>query len=96
MERLNELEVADKQGFKRLLVTEPGHPFMRFWWPHGHIIGWGETFVHEVAHLLEAIAGEHPVAPHGATFEDGYRCSEVIEAILRSARDGRREPVTYR
>src|SRR5205823_10719396 len=71
MERLNELEVADKQGFKRLLVTEPGHPFMRFWWPHGHIIGWGETFVHEVAHLLEAIAGEHPVAPHGATFEDG-------------------------
>src|SRR5205823_8603017 len=35
MERLNELEVDDKQGFKRLLVTEPGHPFMRFWWPHG-------------------------------------------------------------
>jgi predicted dehydrogenase len=89
------LEVADKQGFKRLLVTEPGHPFMRFWWPHGHIIGWGETFVHEVAHMLEAIAGEHAVAPHGATFEDGYRCSEVIEAILRSAREGRREPVTY-
>ena len=96
VERLNELEVADVHGFRRLLVTEAEHPFMRFWWPHGHIVGWGDTFVHEVAHLLETVAGEHAVAPHGATFEDGYRCSEVIEAILRSAAGGRWETVTYR
>ncbi len=95
-ERLNELQVADATGFRRVLVTEPEHPFMRFWWPPGHIIGWGETFVHEVGHLLAAIAGEHSVAPHGATFEDGYRCAEVIEAILRSAESGRREAVSYR
>jgi predicted dehydrogenase len=95
-ERLNELEVADTRGFRRVLVTEPEHPFMRFWWPHGHIIGWGETFTHELAHLLEAIAGDHDVAPHGATFEDGYRCSEVVEAILRSAESGKRERVPYR
>jgi predicted dehydrogenase len=69
---------------------------MRFWWPHGHIIGWGDTFTHELVHLLEAIAGEHGVAPHAATFEDGYRCAEVIDAILRSAESGRREPVSYR
>jgi predicted dehydrogenase len=85
-ERLNELQVADERE----------HPFMRFWWPPGHIIGWGETFAHEVGHLLEAIAGEHEVAPHGATFEDGYRCAEVIEAILRSAASRRREEVRYR
>ncbi len=96
VERLNELEVADASGFRRLLVTEPDHPYMRFWWPHGHIIGWGETFVHELAHVLEAIAGEHPVAPHGATFEDGYRCAEVIDAILRSARSRDWERVAYR
>jgi predicted dehydrogenase len=96
VERLNELEVADAHGFRRLLVTEPDHPFMRFWWPHGHIIGWGETFVHELAHLLGAIAGEHPVAPHGATFEDGYRCAEVIDAILRGAASGAWERVVYR
>jgi predicted dehydrogenase len=96
MERLNELEVADARVFRRVLVTEPQHPFMRFWWPHGHVIGWGETFTHELGHLLEAIAGEHAVAPHGATFEDGYRCAEVVEAILRSAESGRREPVSYR
>jgi predicted dehydrogenase len=94
-ERLNELEVADTNGFRRVLVTQPDHPYLRFWWPHGHIIGWGETFVHEVAHVLEAIAGEHPVAPHGATFEDGYRCAEVVDTILRSAESRAWERVTY-
>jgi predicted dehydrogenase len=96
LERLNELEVADGASFRRILVTEPDHPYMRFWWPPGHIIGWGETVVHELAHLLEAIAGEHEVAPHGATFEDGYRCLEVVEAVLRSAEGGRQEEVAYR
>jgi predicted dehydrogenase len=96
VERLNELEVADTKSFRRVLVTEPSHPFMRFWWPPGHIVGWGDTFIHELAHMLEAIAGEHEVAPHGATFEDGYRCSEVTEAILRSAESESREEVTYR
>jgi predicted dehydrogenase len=96
VERLNELEVADARGFRRVLVTEPQHPFMRFWWPHGHIIGWADTFTNELGHLLEAIAGEHAVAPHGATFEDGYRCAEVVEAIVRSAESGRREQVSYR
>jgi len=95
-ERLSELEVADEHGFRRILVTEPSHPYLRFWFPHGHIIGWGETVVHELAHVLEAIAGEHAVAPHGATFEDGYRCAEVIEAILRSAESRAWERVTYR
>ena len=96
VERLNELQVADASGFRRVLVTEPEHPYMQHWWPPGHIVGWGDTFTHELAHLLEAIAGEHPVAPHGATFEDGYRCDEVVEAILRSGKSGGREEVRSR
>jgi predicted dehydrogenase len=96
LERLNELEVADAKGFRRILVTDPEHPYVRYWWPPGHGIGWGDTFVHELGHLLGAIAGEHEVAPHGATFEDGYRCSEVLDAIVRSAESDRQEPVTYR
>jgi predicted dehydrogenase len=96
VERLNELEVADAKGFRRVLVTEESHPYLRFWWPPGHIVGWGDTFVHELAHMLEAIAGEHPVAPHGATFEDGYRCDEVVEAMLRSSESGKREEVLSR
>jgi predicted dehydrogenase len=69
---------------------------MRFWWPPGHIVGWGDTFIHELAHLLEAIAGEHEIAPLGATFEDGYRCDEVVEAILRSAESRASEEVRSR
>ena len=96
VERLNELEVADRKSFRRILVTEPDHPYLRFWWPPGHIVGWGDTFTHELAHLLEAIASEHGVAPHGATFEDGYRCAEVCDAIVRSSLGGHRESIAYR
>jgi predicted dehydrogenase len=97
MERLNELQVSDgSNGFRTILVSEAHHPFWEWWWPHGHIIGWGDTFVHELEHLLGAIAGRNTVAPHGATFEDGYRAGEVGDAIMRSAESGRREAVTYR
>ena len=44
----------------------------------------------------DAIAGEGTVAPHGATFEDGYRAAEVCDAVLRSAESGRREAISYR
>ena len=96
VERLNELEVADGPGFRRVLVTEPQHPFMHFWWPPGHIVGWGDTFTHELYHLLAAVAGRATVAPHGATFEDGYRCAEICDAILRSSTSGRKETIDYR
>jgi predicted dehydrogenase len=101
MERLNELQVfrADgdrARGFKTVLVSEADHPFWRHWWPPGHIIGWGDTFVHELHHLLEAIATGGDVAPYGATFEDGYRAAEVADAIVRSGESGAREVVTYR
>ena len=101
MERLNELQVfrndGDRaRGFKTVLVTEPNHPFWELWWPPGHIIGWGETFVHEIHHLLTAIRDDTAVAPFGATFEDGYRAAEVCDAIARSSESGSRETVVYR
>jgi predicted dehydrogenase len=101
MERMNELQVfrADgdrARGFKNVLVTETDHPFWEHWWPPGHIVGWGETFVHELHHFLAAIADGTEVAPHGATFEDGYRAAEVADAIVRSSESGRREHIAYR
>jgi predicted dehydrogenase len=104
LERLNELQVhlvdsrpgERAQGFRTVLVSEADHPFWEHWWPHGHIIGWEHSFVHEIHHLLQAIATDGDVAPHGATFEDGYRCAEVCDAIVRSAESGRREEVAYR
>jgi len=101
MERLNELQVfrADgdrARGFKTVLVSEADHPWWNHWWPPGHIIGWGDTFVHEVHHMLRAIADETDVAPVGATFEDGYRAAEICDTIVRSGRTGRREQIVYR
>ena len=101
MERLNELQVfrADgdrARGFKTVLVSETDHPFWEHWWPPGHIIGWGDTFVHELHHMLKAIADDTDVAPYGATFEDGYRASEVADAIVRSGETGERVRVAYR
>ena len=101
MERFNELEVfrADgdrARGFKTVLVSEADHPFADLWWPPGHTIGWGDTFTHEVLHLLRAIGNDTDVAPHGATFEDGYRADEVCGAIVRSSESGSRVTVSYR
>ncbi len=92
LERLNELQVfwvdeepKETQGFHNVLVTEGHHPWIDYWWPHGHIIGWEHTFVHELTHLLDCIVNEKDVAPHGATFEDGYRTAVVCDAIVESA-----------
>jgi predicted dehydrogenase len=104
LERFNELQVylvdshpgAHAQGFRQVLVTEAYHPFWEWWWPHGHVIGWEHTFVHEIHHLLTAIACDGEVRPYGADFEDGYRAAEVCDAIVRSSETGRREGITYR
>jgi predicted dehydrogenase len=102
LERLNELEVFwvgeepnTTQGFHNVLVSESYHPFWKHWWPQGHIIGWEHTFIHEIAHLLDAIVNDTPVAPHGATFEDGYKNAVICDAILQSAADGRQVEVKY-
>ena len=99
LERLNELRVytvGRSRGFERVLVTEPEMPFWGWWWPPGHVLGWEHTFVHEIHHLLAAIANDTPVAPYGATFEDGYRAAEVCDAIVRAAHSGSRVAVEYR
>jgi len=104
LERLNELQVqltgsspgARTQGFRTVLVSEPDHPFWEHWWPQGHIIGWEHSFVHELHHVLTAIRTGGDIAPHGATFEDGYRASEVADAMLRSATEGTRQTLAFR
>ena len=52
--------------------------------------------MHEIVHLLAAIADDSDVAPHGATFEDGYRASEIGDAIVRSSTGGHREQLRFR
>jgi len=95
LERLDELNVYskrdpdDKMGFRNILVTESVHPFMENWWPHGHIIGWEHTFVHEIHHFIDCIVNDKSVAPIGATFYDGLKCQEILNAIIESSEKGR-------
>jgi len=95
LERLNELNVYskkdqdDRMGFRNIIVTETVHPYMKQWWPHGHIIGWEHTFVHEIHHLIDCIVNDKPIAPVGATFYDGLKCQEILDAILESSEKGK-------
>jgi predicted dehydrogenase len=82
-------------SFHDVMVTEDFHPFIKYWWPPGHIIGWEHLQVHEVYHFIDAIINDKDVAPYGATFLDGYKCAVVCDAILESAIEGRKIPVNY-
>jgi len=102
LERLNELQVClegetaeNLTGFQNVLVTEAQHPYLKFWWPRGHILGWEHAHVNEIYHFVEAVVEQKDVAPFGATFEDGYRVAVISDAIIESARTGRRIPVRY-
>jgi predicted dehydrogenase len=87
-ERMNELEVyfttdeASVQGFHTVMVTEPQHPYVKAWWPAGHLIGYEHTFIHTVYDLLEAVARDEVPTPN---FEDGVRNQRVLAAMEKSA-----------
>lgn len=102
LERLNELKVywvegstPQVSGFQDVLVTEGGHPYMNYWWPPGHIIGWEHTFVHELAHFLDCIKNSKDVSPIGADFKDGLRVAIVCDAILKSSETKKQIDVNY-
>jgi predicted dehydrogenase len=94
VQRPNELVLSRDGRSSTIDVTAPEHPFMDMWWPRGHGIGWGESFVHELRHFLGAVAGRWQVAPHGANFEDGLRCAQICDAVLASAASGTRQRIS--
>lgn len=102
MERLNELNVywaddepKETRGFHNALISEGYHPYWENWWPHGHMLGWEHSFIHEFHHFFDAIVNDKDVAPYGATFEDGYRNAVICDAIMQSAGSGRMVDVRY-
>jgi predicted dehydrogenase len=90
-ERMNELEFYDatlpgtEQGFTRILVTEPEHPYMSAWWPAGHPIGYEHSFTHEMRDLIAAVAAEQNPTP---SFADALQVQLVLDAVERSAASG--------
>jgi predicted dehydrogenase len=87
-ERMNELEFYDaqrpgpEQGFTKIIVTEPDHPYMSAWWPPGHLIGYEHSFTHEMRDLIEAIAAGQDPTP---SFADALQVQLVLDAVERSA-----------
>src|SRR5262249_48744599 len=88
LERMNELELYESsdpvavRGFHTILVTDREHPYIKAWWPPGHIIGYEHTFTHTVYDLLESIAKGTPPSPD---FEDGVKNQRVLAAIEQAA-----------
>ncbi|CAH0123160.1 MULTISPECIES: Gfo/Idh/MocA family oxidoreductase [unclassified Microbacterium] len=91
LEDMNVLDFYDatrpsgEQGFTRILVTEPEHPYLAGWWPTGHMLGYEHGFSHQVKDLAEAIAAGTDPQP---TFADGLRVQRVLDAVERSAQGG--------
>ncbi|MFF7450472.1 MULTISPECIES: Gfo/Idh/MocA family oxidoreductase [unclassified Streptomyces] len=88
LERLNELSYHDgtepgtHAGFRRILVTEPEHPYLDAWWPPGHGLGYEHTFVHQARDLVHAIAEGRCPEP---SFADGLQVQRVLAAVEESA-----------
>ena len=79
------------QGFRRILVTEPDHPYVGAWWPPGHGLGYEHGFTHQVVDLVNALAkGEQPTP----SFTDALGVQRVLAAVESSAaRDSAWTPV---
>ncbi|GAA1449114.1 Gfo/Idh/MocA family oxidoreductase [Leifsonia poae] len=91
LEAMNELQFYDatapagEQGFTRIIVTEPEHPYMANWWPTGHAIGYEHAFSHEVVDFVGAITSGSDPEP---SFDDGLHVQRVLAAVERSAAEG--------
>ena len=89
-ERMNELEIYDatapagRQGFTRVLATEPEHPYAAAWWPTGHGLGYEHTFTHEVVDLVRAIGEGTDPSP---SFDEALHVQRVLAAVEASHAD---------
>lgn len=91
LEDLNTLQFYDAtadattQGFTRILVTEPQHPYVAQWWPAGHMLGYEHGFVHQAKDFVEAVvAGTQPTP----SFADGVQVQRVLAAVEASSAAG--------
>jgi predicted dehydrogenase len=91
LEDLNTLQFYDstdpdtEQGFRRISVTEPGHPYLHAWWPAGHGLGYEHGFTHQARDFIEAVsAGVQPTP----SFTDGLQVQKVLSAVEKSSANG--------
>jgi predicted dehydrogenase len=91
-EKMNELEYysskdpAGTQGYRTIQIGEADHPYVSAYWPAGHIIGFGDTFTHEIVDFVNAIAGKTQASP---SFEDGLKTQAILTAVDLSVAERR-------
>ena len=79
--------LTDPAGFRRVLVTEPDHPYTGAWWPAGHGLGYEHTFTHEIRDfVVDVLAGRDPEP----SFADGLAVQKVLAAVEDSAANSSR------
>ncbi len=90
-ERMNELEFYDatdpagEQGFRRIQVTEPEHPYAAAWWPAGHGLGYEHGFTHQIVDFVRAITAGTTASP---SFAEAAQVQRVLAAVEDSAARG--------
>ncbi|WP_166787758.1 MULTISPECIES: Gfo/Idh/MocA family protein [Cryobacterium] len=91
LEDLNDLSFFDgnaasgQQGFTKILVTEPQHPYLAAWWPPGHTLGYEHGFTHQARDFVEAISAGRQPTP---SFADGLQVQQVLAAVEASSNNG--------
>ncbi|MFC6046196.1 Gfo/Idh/MocA family protein [Nocardioides hankookensis] len=83
-------EPAATAGFRRILATEPEHPYVEAWWPAGHGLGYEHGFTHQIVDFVNAVAAGTDPTP---TFVDGLHVQHVLDTIERSAEARSWQPV---
>jgi predicted dehydrogenase len=91
LERMNELQLylkddpVEHAGWRAISATNAEHPYVSAWWPPGHILGWEESHIHQVADFLMAIENNTPCDPD---FSVGVQNQAVLEALAQSVESG--------
>ena len=70
------------RGWRSIHVTDGEQPYMDKWWVPGLQIGYAESFVHQTADFLTAMAAGEPCGP---TFRDALVTQKICDAVLQSA-----------
>jgi predicted dehydrogenase len=82
LELFDATEPAETAGFRRILVTEPEHPYVSAWWPAGHGLGYEHGFTHQVVDFVRAVADGAQPTP---SFADGLGVQRVLDAVENSS-----------
>lgn len=81
---------AHLEGSRRLIAADPGDPFAGVWPPKVFSLGWDHLLAHQWLGFLRAVVAGAPSGDGLASFADGARIARLCDAIMESARTGRR------